>query len=218
MRSIKIGIQKGKLEVDSFNYLTYCGFSFPENIKKELRIKSTNSEIELFLLRGNDITKFINDGTLDVAIIGENTLKECTPSETNAIKKLGFGKCRLSLAIPSIMESEYNGLNYFNNKIIATSYPMILNKFFKEKKIKFKKIIEISGSVELAPALKIADCIFDVVESGKTLLRNNLSEIFVVMESEAVLVDNSNLFRNNLESIKNLNLLCTQRGVLINKP
>lgn len=207
MKSIKIGIQKGKLEINSLNYLTYCGFLFPENIRKDLRIKSTNSEIELFLLRGNDITKFINNGILDVAIIGENTLKEYNPNKTNVIEKLGFGKCRLSLAIPSIMKLEYYGLNYFNNKIIATSYPVILNEFFTEKKIKFKKIIEISGSVELAPALKIADCIFDVVESGKTLLRNNLSEVFVVMESEAVLVDNSNLFRNNLGPIKNLNLL-----------
>lgn len=205
MSSIKIGIQKGKLEINSFNYLTYYGFHFPENTTRDLRIKSTNSEIELFLLRGNDITKLIDDGILDVAIIGENTLKECVSNKTSVIKKLGFGKCRLSLAIPSIVESEYNGLNYFNDKVIATSYPIILNKFLKENKIKFKKIIEISGSVELAPALKIADCIFDVVESGKTLLKNNLTEVFVVMESEAVLIDN-------------FKLLSTQCKVLINKP
>ena len=205
MNSIKIGIQKGKLEINSLNYLTSCGFYFSENATKGLRIKSINSGIELFLLRGNDITKFINDGILDIAIIGENTLKECILNKTNAIKKLGFGKCRLSLAIPSIMELEYNGLSYFNNKVIATSYPIILNKFLKENEIKFKKIIEISGSVELAPALNIADCIFDVVESGQTLLKNNLTEVFVVMESEAVLVDN-------------FKLLSTQCKVLINKP
>lgn len=218
MSSIKIGIQKGKLEINSLSYLTYCGLRFPENEENYLRIKSINSETELFLLRGNDIIKLINNGILDAAIIGENTFKESNSNKISIVKKLGFAKCRLSLAIPSKMESEYNGLEYFNGKVIATSYPIILNKFLKENKIKFKKIIEISGSVELAPALKIADCIFDVVESGKTLFKNNLTEVFIVMQSEAVLVYNSNLYLNELEFRENLASLSTDCKVLIKTP
>jgi ATP phosphoribosyltransferase len=191
MMEIKLRIalqKKGRLFEDSRDLLKEAGVKF--NLGNGRLVASASRfPMEVLFLRDDDIPQTVADGVADIGIVGENELEEKGFS-LKTEKKLGFSKCRLSLAIPK--EMEYVGLKWFENKKIATSYPRILKKFFSEKGIS-TEIHEIAGSVEIAPGIGLADAIFDIVSSGSTLIANHLKEVEKVMDSEAVLVSNGNL-------------------------
>jgi ATP phosphoribosyltransferase len=189
MEKLRIAIQKsGRLSEKSLALFGECGISLDGGGGK-LLAASPDFPIEVLYLRDDDIPQYVYDGVADVGIVGENVVFE-KGRTLEVAEKLGFGKCRLSLAIPKA--SEYTDVNFFDGKRIATSYPNILNKFLKEKGIS-AEIHEISGSVEIAPGIGLADSIFDIVSSGSTLFSNNLKEVEVVMNSEAILVAYKNL-------------------------
>jgi ATP phosphoribosyltransferase len=148
-----------------------------------------NFPIDLLFLRDDDIPQYIADGVIDAGIVGENIVAEKEPG-LRVVEKLGFGKCRLSLAIPK--GDSYEGVEWFNGKKVATSYPGILNRFFEQKGIQ-SEIEEISGSVEIAPGIGLSDAVCDIVSTGSTLLSNGLKEVETVMLSEAVLVTSNGL-------------------------
>jgi ATP phosphoribosyltransferase len=156
--------------------------------------------MEILFLRDDDIPQYVEQGVADIGILGENEVWE-KDKDVTIIEKLGFGSCRLSLAIPK--DEEYTGLDYFEGKRIATSYPRILSKFFGVKGINVK-IEEISGSVEIATGIGLADGIFDIVSTGSTLLMNGLKEVEVLVKSEAVLIANKNLSREKTELLEKL--------------
>jgi ATP phosphoribosyltransferase len=218
---LRIAIQKsGRLHEESMALLKSCGIQLQSGAGK-LRSEAENFPLEVFFLRDDDIPQYIEDGVADIGIVGENVLLEKN-RKTKLIKKLGFGKCRLSLAIPK--EKNYKGLSSLNSKRIATSYPVILSNFLKQNKLK-AEIHEISGSVEIAPGIGLADAICDLVSSGSTLLTNGLREVEVILKSEAVLVGNTNLNKIQLELIKKLifriNALQeakTNKYILLNAP
>lgn len=189
MTRLKIAIQKsGRLYDDSVRLLKECGIELNNGINK-LKADAYNFPIEVFFLRDDDIPEYVANGVADVGIVGENVLEE-TNSDVKIVDRLGFGKCRLSLAIPK--GKKYSGPEYFNGKRIATTYKSILKKFLKKAKID-AEVHEISGSVEIAPGIGLADGIFDIVSSGSTLFMNGLKEVETVMKSEAVLVANKQL-------------------------
>jgi ATP phosphoribosyltransferase len=183
MSTIKLAIQKsGRLNEDSLSLLQSCGITI-KNGNDQLKTKATNFPIELFYLRNSDIPKYLEGGIVDLAIIGENTLLE-KQKQHKQILKLGFSKCNVSLAIP---KSElYTGLSYFTNKKIATSYPYTLQSFLEEHNID-AEIHLITGSVEIAPSIGLADAVCDIVSSGSTLFKNGLKEVEQVLSSEACL-------------------------------
>lgn len=186
---LKIAIQtKGRLNEDSMKLIDEAGIKLPMSSRK-LISTATNFPLEALFLRDDDIPQAVAGGVADVGIVGENEMLE---KKENVIiaKRLGFSKCRLSLAIPK--DDEYLGLEYFNGKKIATSYPVILKDFFSKNNIK-AEIHVITGSVEIAPGIGLADAIFDIVSSGSTLVSNRLKEVEVVVYSEAVLITNTNL-------------------------
>jgi ATP phosphoribosyltransferase len=186
---LKIAVQtKGRLNEDSIKLITEAGIKLPLSSRK-LVATATNFPMEALFLRDDDIPQAVAMGVADIGVVGENEMLE---KKENVIiaKRLGFSKCRLSLAIPK--DDVYEGIEYFNGKKIATSYPEILKGFFAEKSIK-ADIHVISGSVEIAPGIGLADAIFDIVSSGSTLVSNRLKEVEVVVESEAVLIANPNL-------------------------
>jgi ATP phosphoribosyltransferase len=154
--------------------------------KRTLLVQAGNFPVEVLFLRDDDIPQSVAGGVADVGIVGENEFVERN-EKADIIKRLGFSRCRLSLAIPKAID--YKGLEWFNGKKIATSYPGILNSFLKEKGIKAETHV-ITGSVEIAPGIGLADAIFDIVSSGSTLVSNNLREVEVVMQSEALLIGN----------------------------
>lgn len=183
MSKLKIAIQKsGRLNEDSLKLLKDCGLAI-HNGKDQLKVVVNNFPVELLYLRNSDIPQYLEDGTADLGIIGENLLLE-KQKQVSVVKKLGFSKCRVSLAVPKDLED--NSLEYFNGKKIATSYPITLQKFLSENKIS-AEIHPISGSVEIAPNIGLADGICDIVSSGSTLFRNGLKETQVILKSEAVL-------------------------------
>ncbi|WGH76117.1 ATP phosphoribosyltransferase [Tenacibaculum tangerinum] len=183
MSKLKIAIQKsGRLNEDSLQILKDCGIAV-DNGKDQLKASASNFPLEIFYLRNGDIPQYLKDGVVDAAILGENLLIEKGP-EIEFIEKLGFSKCKVSLAIPK--NEEYTGISYFQNKKIATSYPNTVVKFLKEKNIEAQLHI-INGSVEIAPNIGLADGICDIVSSGSTLFKNNLKEVAVLLKSEAVL-------------------------------
>ncbi|WP_010417091.1 ATP phosphoribosyltransferase [Anaerophaga thermohalophila] len=186
---LRIALQKkGRLFEDSRDLLKEAGIMF--NLGNGRLIASASKfPMEVLFLRDDDIPQTVSDGVADIGIVGENELEE-KGFELRTVKKLGFSKCRLSLAIPK--EIEYTGLSWFKQKKIATSYPKILQRFFDEKNIN-AEIHEIAGSVEIAPGIGLADAIFDIVSSGSTLVANHLKEVEKVMDSEAVLVASDNL-------------------------
>lgn len=189
MDRLKIAVQKsGRLSEKSLELISEAGIKL-DNGDRKLISKSSNFPIEILFLRDDDIPQYVADGVADIGIVGENVLAEKF-FHIQIVEKLGFAKCRMSLAIPKSVE--YTGVQYFNNKKIATSYPNILSKFLKEKKIS-ADIHEISGSVEIAPGIGLADAIFDIVSSGSTLISNGLQEVEVVLYSEAVIAGNKNL-------------------------
>jgi ATP phosphoribosyltransferase len=186
---LRIALQKkGRLFEDSRDLLKEAGIKF--NLGNGRLVASASKfPMEVLFLRDDDIPQTVSDGVADIGIVGENELEE-KGFNLKTVKKLGFSKCRLSLAIPK--EIEYTGLSWFENKKIATSYPKILQRFFDEKNID-AEIHEIAGSVEIAPGIGLADAIFDIVSSGSTLVANHLKEVEKVMDSEAVLVSSNNL-------------------------
>lgn len=186
---LRIAVQsKGRLFDDTMNLLSEADIKVPSS-KRTLLVQSTNFPIEVLYLRDDDIPQTVASGVADIGIVGENEFVERNEN-AQIISRLGFSKCRLSLAIPKAIH--YSGLEWFNGKKIATSYPSILRKFMNEKGIK-ADIHVITGSVEISPGIGLADGIFDIVSSGSTLISNNLKEVEVVMKSEAVLIGNWNM-------------------------
>ncbi len=157
--------------------------------KRTLLVQAGNFPVEVLFLRDDDIPQSVAGGVADVGIVGENEFVERN-EKADVIKRLGFSRCRLSLAIPKAID--YKGLEWFNGKKIATSYPGILNSFLQKNGIKAETHV-ITGSVEIAPGIGLADAIFDIVSSGSTLVSNNLREVEVVMQSEALLIGNPNM-------------------------
>jgi ATP phosphoribosyltransferase len=184
MKKIRIAIQKsGRLNEDSLQILKDCGISI-DNGKDQLKASSRNFPLEAFYLRNGDIPQYLRDGVVDIAIIGENVLIE-KGQDLIVAEKLGFSKCKVSLAIPKSVK--YNSIKDFEGKRIATSYPNTVENYLKEKGVKAELHI-INGSVEIAPNIGLADAICDIVSSGSTLFKNNLKEVEVMLHSEAVLV------------------------------
>jgi ATP phosphoribosyltransferase len=186
---LKIAIQKsGRLHDDSVRLLKDCGIDI-RNGANQLRTEAENFPMEIYFLRDDDIPQYVEDEVADIGIVGENVLYEKS-KDIEIVEKLGFGKCRLSIAVSKT--DEYNGLAYLQNKKIATSYPAIVGNFLKNNNIT-AEIHEISGSVEIAPGIGLADAIVDLVSSGSTLFANGLKETDTILRSEAALVKNSSL-------------------------
>jgi ATP phosphoribosyltransferase len=189
---IRIGIQKsGRLSEKSLDLLNRCGLSF-ESSKDKLLSRCNNYPLDVMLLRDDDIPEYVNDGVCDLGIVGFNMLEEKllrrydkSSDGVTTLSKLGFGTCRLSIAVPN--DFNYTDPRDLNNLRIATSYPKSLTRFLREKEIN-AKIVEISGSVEIAPALKIADAVCDLVSTGSTLRSNGLKEVDTLLKSESVMV------------------------------
>nr|WP_314490842.1 ATP phosphoribosyltransferase [uncultured Chryseobacterium sp.] len=189
MSKLKIAIQKsGRLYDESLQLLKDCGISV-NNGKDQLKISVENFPMEIMFLRNSDIPQYLEDGVVDIAIVGENLLAE-KEKDITVVHQLGFSKCRVSLAVPK--EVATDSLNYFQGKKIATSYPATLRRFLDENKIS-AEIHVISGSVEIAPNIGLADGICDIVSSGSTLFKNGLRETLTIMKSEAVLAKNPKL-------------------------
>ncbi|HLV42088.1 MAG TPA: ATP phosphoribosyltransferase [Brumimicrobium sp.] len=189
MSKLRIAIQKsGRLNEDSLKLLKDCGIAI-NNGKDQLKVVVDNFPMEILYLRNSDIPQYLEDGTVDIAIVGENLLIE-QQKQVEVVEKLGFSKCRVSLAIPKDIEDE--DINYLNNKKIATSYPVTLKAYLDKNNIQ-AEIHTISGSVEIAPNIGLADGICDIVSSGNTLFRNGLKETQVILKSEAVLVKSQKL-------------------------
>lgn len=186
---LRVAIQKkGRLNEDSLKLIKECGISFSK-AGGMLTAQAYNFPLEFLYLRDDDIPGYVADGTADIGIVGDNESAE-KDKETALVKKLGFSKCRLSIGVPK--DSNYSGPQDLQGKKIATSYPVILGKWLKENGID-AHIHEISGSVEIAPGIGLADAICDLVSSGSTLRSNGLEEAEVIFKSEAVLVANKNL-------------------------
>ncbi|TNE97815.1 MAG: ATP phosphoribosyltransferase [Bacteroidetes bacterium] len=189
MSKLKIAIQKsGRLNEDSLKLLRSCGITV-ENGEDRLKVSVPNFPMEILYLRNSDIPQYLEDGVADVAIVGENLLIE-EEKEVRIVKRLGFSKCRVSLAVPKNVENERT--DFFEGKKIATSYPNTVRRFFEEKNIN-TEIHVISGSVEIAPNIGLADGICDIVSTGSTLFKNGLKETEVILKSEAVLAATKNL-------------------------
>lgn len=186
---LRIAIQaKGRLYEETMALLTETGIKL-ESGKRLLLLPARNFPLEVLFLRDDDIPQSVADGVADIGIVGENEYAE---KKKNVVltKRLGFSKCRLSLAIPK--EQDYTDITWFNGKVIATSYPVILEDFLKENNVK-ADIHVITGSVEIAPNIGLSDAIFDIVSSGSTLVTNHLKEVEVLMKSEALLIANPKL-------------------------
>jgi ATP phosphoribosyltransferase len=189
MSKLKIAIQKnGRLSEKSLGLLRECGIKL-SNGDRKLKAESSNYPMEVLFLRDDDIPQYVEQGVVDLGILGENEVLEKNKA-IQIIEKLGFANCRLSLAIPK--DETYSGLKYFEGKKIATSYPHILADFFRKQNI-YIEIEEIGGSVEIATGIGLADAILDLVSTGSTLLMNGLKEVETVLKSEAVLIANQNL-------------------------
>ncbi|HAH35606.1 MAG TPA: ATP phosphoribosyltransferase [Algoriphagus sp.] len=218
---IRIAVQKsGRLSDDSLSLIKECGIKFYNGTGK-LKSTSTNFPIEFLFLRDDDIPGYVSDGVADLGIVGENELVE-KDKDVTTLKKLGFSKCRLSLAIPK--GQEYSGIEYFQGKNIATSYPKILGDYLESKKIQ-ASIHEISGSVEIAPSIGLAEGICDIVSSGSTLMMNGLKEVEEIFRSEAVLIANKDLEESKKQIVDKLlfRMNAVQKGksnkyVLLNAP
>ncbi len=186
---LRIAVQaKGRLFEETMTMLEESSIKV-ESGKRTLLVKAKNFPVEILYLRDDDIPQAVATGIADVGIVGENEFEE-KGEDADIIKRLDFSKCRLSLAIPKA--ADYNGIQWFNGKKIATSYPRILKNFLDKNGVK-AEIHTIMGSVEIAPGIGMADCIFDIVSSGSTLVSNNLKEVEVAMYSEALLIGNKHL-------------------------
>jgi ATP phosphoribosyltransferase len=185
---LRLAIQKsGRLSEDSIKLLKDCGIDL-RNVKDRLKTESDNFPLEIFFLRDDDIPEYVSDGVADIGIVGENVVYEKN-KQVEVVEKLGFGKCRLCFAVDKSIDYSKD---YLQNKRIATSYPVLVQKYLVENNIK-ATIHEISGSVEIAPGIGLADAVCDLVSSGSTLFMNGLKEVETILKSEAVLIRNNNL-------------------------
>ncbi|MGV8962284.1 MAG: ATP phosphoribosyltransferase [Candidatus Saccharimonadaceae bacterium] len=197
---LKVAIQKsGRLSEKSLELLKECGIKV-SNGDRKLKTEAKNFPMEILFLRDDDIPQYVEQGVADIGILGENEVFE-RDKDVVSIEKLGFGNCRLSLAIPK--DDVYTDLSFFQGKKVATSYPKILRNYFLEKNIK-ADIEEIGGSVEIATSIGLAEGIFDIVSTGSTLMMNGLKEIEIVMKSEAVLISNKSLSQDKAEILEKL--------------
>ena len=197
---LRIAVQsKGRLFEETMALLHEADIKIPSS-KRILLVQSSNFPVEVLFLRDDDIPQSVANGVADLGIVGENEFVERN-EDAEIVKRLGFSKCRLSLAIPK--DVDYPGLTWFEGKKIATSYPGILERYMEANGIK-TDIHVITGSVEIAPGISLADAIFDIVSSGSTLVSNRLKEVEVVMKSEALLIGNKNLSEEKKEILKEL--------------
>ena len=186
---LKVAIQKnGRLSEKSLELLMECGIKV-SNGDRKLKTEAKNFPMEILFLRDDDIPQYVEQGVADIGILGENEVLE-RDKDVVTVEKLGFGNCRLSLAIPK--DDVYTDVSFFEGKKVATSYPKILRNYFLEKNIN-ADIEEIGGSVEIATSIGLAEGIFDIVSTGSTLIMNGLKEIETVLKSEAVMISNKNL-------------------------
>lgn len=221
MSKLKIAIQKsGRLSEKSLKLIEECGIKV-SNGDRKLKTEAKNFPIEILFLRDDDIPQYVEKGVADIGILGENEVWE-KDKNVVVLEKLGFANCKLSLVIPK--DELYTGLNFFQNKKIATSYPKIIQKFFDQKSIQVS-IEEIGGSVEIATGIGLADAIFDIVSTGSTLLMNGLKEVEVVTKSEAVLISNASLNQEKqailnklLFRIKAVKSASENKYILLNAP
>lgn len=197
---LRIAVQaKGRLYDETMSFLGKSDIKLSA-MKRSLLVQSSNFPFEVLFLRDDDIPQSVATGVADIGIVGENEFVE-KKEDAEIIKRLGFSKCRLSLAMPK--DIEYPGVKWFHGKKIATSYPGILSGFLKENGVN-AEIHVITGSVEVAPGIGLADAIFDIVSSGSTLVSNRLKEVEVVMKSEALLIGNKNMSKEKQEILREL--------------
>jgi ATP phosphoribosyltransferase len=200
MNKLRIAVQKsGRLYEDSVALLKECGIEL-RNVKDRLKTESDNFPLEVFFLRDDDIPQYVEDGVADIGIVGENVLYE-KEKKVTVVEQLGFGKCRLSVAIPR--SQDYPGVQALQGKRIATSYPVLVKNFLQEHNVT-AEIHEISGSVEIAPGIGLADVVADLVSSGSTLFMNGLKEVETILKSQAVLVRNTSLDQSGLDLLDKL--------------
>ena len=197
---LRIAVQaKGRLYEETMSFLAESDIKLSAS-KRTLLVQSTNFPLEVLFLRDDDIPQSVATGVADIGIVGENEFME-KGEKADIVKRLGFSKCRLSLALPK--DIDYPGVKWFDGKKIATSYPAILSAYLKEKGVK-AEIHVITGSVEVSPGIGLADAIFDIVSSGSTLVSNSLKEVEVVMKSEALLIGNPHLDEEKREILREL--------------
>jgi len=196
---IKIAVQKsGRLYDDSLRLLKECGIAIANGANK-LKAEAANFPIEVYFLRDDDIPQYVEDGVADIGIAGENVVYE-KKKQVTILEKLGFGKCRLSLAVD---KNEHFSKEWLNGKKVATSYPVLLQQYLDKEKIS-AEIHEISGSVEIAPGIGLADAICDLVSSGSTLLTNGLKEAETILSSQAVLISSKDLDKEKQQLVQKL--------------
>jgi len=218
---LRIAVQsKGRLNEDTMSLFQEAGIKL-ESGKRTLLVPSKNFPVEILFLRDDDIPQTVASGVADVGVVGENEFFE-KKENAEIFKRLGFSKCRLSIAIPKAVD--YPGVEWLNGKKIATSYPVILSDFLREKGVN-ADIHVITGSVEIAPGIGLADCIFDIVSSGSTLVSNALKEVEVVMHSEALLIghaalteEKQNILDELLFRIQSVQNAENKKYVLMNVP
>lgn len=221
MEKLKIAIQKsGRLNEDSIKLLKECGINLSNGVNK-LKTEASNFPMEVFFLRDDDIPQYVEDGVADIGIVGENVFLEKN-KKVEMVDRLGFAKCRLSIAIPK--NETYHSIKDLEGKRIATSYSVILSDFLKKHKVN-AEIHDISGSVEIAPGIGLADAICDLVSSGSTLFMNGLKEVEVILKSEAVLIGNAaislekkNILNKLLFRIKAVRNAKNNKYILLNAP
>lgn len=200
MSKLKIAIQKsGRLSEKSIKLIEECGIKI-SNGERKLKAECSNFPIEILFLRDDDIPQYVEQGVADIGILGENEVWEKN-KKVAVISKLGFANCKMALAIPK--DESYTGIHSFSGKRIATSYPIILQKYFNSNNIEVE-IEEIGGSVEIATGIGLADAVFDIVSTGSTLLMNGLKEVEVVTKSQAVLISNAALSEDKQEILDRL--------------
>lgn len=196
-QKLTLAIQKsGRLHDDSMKLLKECGIDVSNGVNK-LKAEASNFPLEVYFLRDDDIPQYVEDAVADIGIVGENVVYE-KKKAVEVFDKLGFGKCRLSIAVPRNEDYESNS-NYLQGKRIATSYPVLVQQYLDDNLIN-AEIHEISGSVEIAPGIGLADAICDLVSSGSTLFMNGLKEVETILQSQAVLIKN-NLLSNEKQAL-----------------
>lgn len=200
MKKLKIAIQKtGRLSENSHKLLEECGIKFSNGVNV-LKTTAVNFPVEVLFLRDDDIPQYVEQQVADIGILGENMVLEKN-KDVDILEQLGFAHCRLSLAIPK--EEEFTGPAYLMNRRIATSYPKLLTDYLNEHKVS-AEIEELSGSVEIAPGIGLADAVCDIVSSGSTLMTNGLKEVTTILRSQAVLIANKNLDPECLDILNKL--------------
>jgi ATP phosphoribosyltransferase len=197
---LKLAIQKsGRLHDDSIRLLKECGIDISNGVNK-LKAEASNFPLEVYFLRDDDIPQYVEDAVADIGFVGENVVYE-KKKKLTVVEKLGFGKCRLSMAVRR--GEQYKDASFLEGKRIATSYPVIVESFLREKGVQ-AEIHEISGSVEIAPGIGLADAICDLVSSGSTLFMNGLQEAETILQSQAVLIRNNDLDSAKVQLIERL--------------